>query len=140
MFRQMPQSKFLSAFSLEKSARSTGYEAINYSGPAGGIGGISGMVGQRGAETHHSSASGFMINEAGDAGFDERESMEALKTQIKKEIEASGGSVTGSGYRESNEFYFDYRSGNFEGRITVSGSRRGSYYSLKVSADESSGK
>lgn len=138
VFRQMPQSKFLSVFSLDKSVRRTGYKGINYSGPGGGIGGSSGMVGQRDTDVHHSSATGFMINEAGDARFDEREFMEALTAQIKKEIEASGGAVTASGSRESNEFYFEYKSGSIEGRITISGSRRGSYYSLKADADESS--
>ncbi|HEY7544313.1 MAG TPA: hypothetical protein VID27_05495 [Blastocatellia bacterium] len=137
----MPQSKFLSAFSLDKSVRNTGYAGISHSGPSGGISGITGGVEQSGAKTiHHSSSTGFMINEAGDAKFDEREFIEALKTQIKKEIEASGGAVTASGSRESSEFYFDYKSGSSEGRITVSGSRRGSYYSLKADADESSQK
>ena len=137
---QMPQSKFLSAFSLDKSARNTGYAGVNHSRPGGGIGGSSGYVGQSSTNVHHSSSTGFMINEAGDAKFDEREFMETLKAQIKKEIEESGGAVTASGSRESSEFYFDYKSGSSEGRITVSGSRRGSYYSLKVVADESADK
>lgn len=93
------------------------------------------MVGQRGSETRHSSATGFMINED---SFDEREFMEALKSQIKKEIEASGGSIMASDSPQSNEFYFDYKSGSTEGRITVSGVRQGSYYSLKSSVYESS--
>jgi hypothetical protein len=137
---QMPQSKFLSAFSLDKSVRNTGFAGINPSGPSGGIGGSSGGIGVHGTDAHHSSSTGFMINEAGDDGFDEREFMESLKSQIKKEIEENGGSVTASGSRESSEFYFDYKSGSSEGRITVSGSRRGSYYSLKADADESSQK
>ncbi|MEW6207487.1 MAG: hypothetical protein AB1631_03915 [Acidobacteriota bacterium] len=138
MFQQLSQSRFLSAFSIDESVRSTGYAGINHSGPGGSIGGSSGGVGERGADVRLSSATGFMINEAG--GFDEREFMETLRTQIKKEIEDSGGSVTASGSQEPNEFYFDYRSSSIEGRITISGSRRGSYYSLKANVEENSRK
>lgn len=63
--------------------------------------------------------------------------MEALASQIKKEIEESHANITGSASPAPNEFYVDYKDGNIKGRITISGSARGQSYVLKANVEES---
>ena len=124
------QSSFLSKFSLERSVKQTAYKGINNApGPGGRIGGESGIGGRtiepRATKAGLSSTTGFMINEEGDNRFIESEFMESLTSRIKKEIQESDANVTGSGRPASNELYFDYKNGNINGRITISGSARG---------------
>ncbi len=91
------------------------------------------------ADVHSSATStaSFTINQEGENKFNESEFIEALASQIKKEIEESHASITGSGSPASNEFYFDYKDGNIKGRITISGSATGQSYALKGNLDES---
>lgn len=80
-----------------------------------------------------------MIHQEGDNKFNEGEFIRALTSQIRKEIEETRGSITGSGSPTSNEFYVDYKDENIRGRITISGSGRGEYYyTLTAKVDESS--
>ncbi|MEK6407179.1 MAG: hypothetical protein AABN34_09470 [Acidobacteriota bacterium] len=137
------QSTFLSKFSLERSAKQTGYKGINnFPGPGGSIGGSSGLgggtTGPQGTRWQQSSTTGFMINQDGENKFNESEFMEALTSQLKKEIEENSGRITGSGSPSSNEFYINYKDGNINGRITISGSGRGQPYVLNANVDETS--
>lgn len=139
---QMQQSAFLSRFMLDSSVKATAYKGIDFTrGPGGssGIGGATGGIGPGGRDVHSSSTSttGFMINEEGENKFTESEFIEALTSQIKKEIEESRGNITGSGSPASSEFYVDYKDGNIKGRITISGSASGQFYVLKANVDES---
>src|SRR5580765_3561284 len=135
MFAHMQQSAFLSKFMLDRSVKATAYKGIDSSrgpGGGGGIGGTTGGIGPSGASVHSLSTStvGFTIKEEGENKFNESEFIEALTSQIKKEIEESHASVTGSGSPTSNEVYIDYKDGNIKGRITISGSGSGQYYVL----------
>lgn len=136
----IPQSAFLSKFSLERSVKQTAYKGINNSpGPGGRIGGesgIGGTIGPRGTKVDLSSTTAFMTNQEGDNKFNESEFMEALASQIKKEIEENRCSITASGSPALNEFYSEYKDGNIKGRITISGSGRGEYYVLRANVDE----
>lgn len=138
----IPQSSFLSKFSLERSVKQIAYKGINNSpGPGGRIGGGSGIgggtIGPGGNKAGLSSTTAFMINQEGDNRFIESEFMEALASQIKKEIEESHANITGSASPAPNEFYVDYKDGNIKGRITISGSARGQSYVLKANVEES---
>lgn len=138
----MQQSAFLSRFMLDRSIKATAYKGIDAArgpGGSGGIGGSTGRIGPGGADVHSSSTStaGFTINEGGENKFNESEFVEALASQIRKEIEETRANITGSGSPASNEFYVDYKDGNIKGRITISGSARGQFYVLKANVEES---
>lgn len=142
MFVHMQQSAFFSRFVLDRSAKATAYKGIGSAhGPGGssGLGGATGGIGPGRTDVHSSATStaGFTINQEGANKFNESEFIEALTSQIKKEIEESHASITGSGSPTSNEFYIDYMDGNIKGRITISGSDSGQYYVLKANVDES---
>ncbi|MEK6323644.1 MAG: hypothetical protein AABN33_18540 [Acidobacteriota bacterium] len=137
------QSTFLSKFSLERSAKQTAYKGIDNSpGPGGRTGGSSGLgggtSGPRGTNVLQSSTTGFMINQDGENKFYESEFMEALTSQLEKEIEENSGRIIGRESPSSNEFYIDYEDGNINGRITISGSDRGQSYVLKAKVAETS--
>jgi hypothetical protein len=134
-----PRSTFLSRFSLERSAKQTAYKGLNTSpGPIGGVGGGigSGYVGPRGTKAGLSSNAAVRIDQEGDNRFNEIDFLEALTSQIKKEIEESHASIAGSGSPAANEFYVDYADEKIKGRITITGSLRGEYYLLRASVDE----
>jgi hypothetical protein len=138
----IPRSSFLSKFSLETSAKQTAYKGIdNSTGPGGRGGGESGMgggtIGPRETKIGHSAMTSFMIIEEGENKFEEGEFIEALASRIRKEIEDSHASITGSSGSNPNEFYIDYKDGNINGRITISGSAKGQFYVLKANVDES---
>jgi len=146
MFAKMQQSVFFSKFRLDKSVDATDYKGIakpGHPGPGGGIGGgsgyTSGGIGAGGMDVKSSSTSSHsvFIIEEGDNKFEEREFIEALSSRIKKEIEESRASITGSGNPAPNEFYVDYKDGGIKGRITISGEDQGRGYVLKATIDES---
>ena len=92
--------------------KATAYKGIDSAhGPGGssGLGGSTGGIGPGRADVHSSSTStaGFTINQEGANKFNESEFIEALASQIKKEIEESRASITASGGPASNEFYID---------------------------------
>ena len=137
----IPQSSFLSKFSLERSVKQTAYKGINHSqGPGGSIGGISGGTSEVGGNRASlSSSTAFMIYQEGVNRFIESEFMEALASQTRKEIEERGASITGSGSPAPNEFYVDYKDGKINGRITILGSARGQFYVLDANVNEGGG-
>lgn len=143
MLMHIPQSAFLSKFSLERSVEQTAYKGINNPpGPSATLGGdiviSGGTIAPGGTKAGLSSATAFMTNLEGDNNFNESELMEALSAQIKKEIETNHANITGSGSPASNEFYVEYKDGSVTGRITISGSPTVEYYVLKAKVDESS--
>lgn len=131
-----PQSRFLLKFCLDRSVKNTAYEGIDYSGPGGSIEGSAGGINPYGSDVHHSSATGFAIKQEEGRGFNESEFLEALKDGVEKEIEASGAEITGRESTSEKEFYIEYKEGNTEGRIVISGSESGRYYSLNAKVDE----
>ena len=142
----MHQTVFFTKFHLNKSVDAVAYKGIDKNGKGGvgggiggSIGGTTGGIGVGGMDVNSSSTSStsFAIIEEGDNKFEEREFIDALASQIKKEIEESRASITGSGNPAPNEFYVDYKDGGIKGRITVSGDARGRGYDLKASIDES---
>jgi hypothetical protein len=143
MFAQLQQSDFFSRFVLDKSVKAIAYKGIDATrgpgGGGGGIGGTAGGIGPRGADVRSSSTSstGFMIIEEGENKFEESEFIQALASRIKKEIEESHASITGSGNPTSNGFYVDYKDGNIVGRIAISGSATGQVYTVQANVDES---
>ena len=142
MFVPLHQSAFFSRFVLDSSVKATAYKGIDTAhgaGGGGGLGGTTGGIGPGRADVHSSATStaGFTITQEGANKFNESEFIEALASQIKKEIEDSHASITGSGSPASNEFYVDYKDGNIKGRITISGSATGQSYVLKGNIDES---
>lgn len=147
MFIHIPQSTFLSKFSLERSVKQISYKGVDNTSErdgrrvavAGGSSGMgSGYIGKRGTNAHLSATTAFRICQEGDNKFIESEFMEALASQIKKEIQESRAIIAGSGSPTSNEFYVEYKDGNINGRITISGSQQGEYYVLNANVDESS--
>jgi hypothetical protein len=142
MFVHMQQSAFFSRFVLDRSVKATAYKGIDSAHGAGGgsgLGGTTGGIGPGRADVRSSATStaGFTINQEGANKFNESEFIEALASQIKKEIEESHASITASGNTASNEFWVDYKDGNIKGRITISGSAKGQSYLLKGNVDES---
>jgi hypothetical protein len=142
MFVHMQQSAFFSKFLLDRSVKATAYKGIDSAhgpGGGGGLGGTTGGIGPGRADVHSSATStaGFTINQEGANKFNESEFIEALASQIKKEIEESHASITGSDSPTPDEFYVDYKDGSIKGRITISGSARGQSYVLKGNIDES---
>ena len=140
MFVHMQQSAFFSRFVLDRSVKATAYKGIDSAhGPAGGgsLGGITGGIGPGRADVHSSSTStaGFTMNQEGANKFNESEFIEALASQIKKEIEENHASITGSGNPSSNEFSVDYKDGNIKGRITISGSATGQVYAVQANVE-----
>lgn len=140
---QITHSAFLSKFSLEKSVRQIAYRGINNSpGSTARIGGDiaigAGSISPRAAAASLSSSTAVMINKDGDDKFVESELLEALTSQIKKEIEDSKAIVTGSGNPTANAFYFEYKNDKINGRISIAGSRSraGEYYLLSAKVDE----
>jgi hypothetical protein len=145
LLKRVPQSAFLSRFSLDRSVKQTAYKGINNSGGSsatlgGDVGMGGGTLGPRGAKASLSSATAFTINQDGDNKFMESEFMQALASQVKKEIEDNHASVTGSGTQAGNEFYVEYKVGRTKGRITISGSvaTAEAYYIVRAKVDESS--
>jgi hypothetical protein len=142
MFVHMQQSAFFSRFVLDRSVKATAYKAMGSAyGPGGssGLGGATGGIGPGRADVHSSSTStaGFTIKEEGENKFNESEFIEALAAQIKKEIEESSASITGTGGAAPNKFFVDYKDGNIKGRITISGSATGQVYAVQANIDES---
>src|SRR6266446_8637243 len=142
MFVHMQQSAFFSKFMLDRSVKATAYKDIDSAhgvGGGSGLGGTTGGIGPGRADVHSSATStaSFTINQEGANKFNESEFIEALASQIKKEIEEWHASITGSGGPTSNEFYVDYKDGDIKRRITISGSVRGQVYLLKANVDES---
>lgn len=142
MFAHMQQSRFFSRFVLDRTVKASGYKGIDFrngAGGGGGIGGTTGAIGSRGTDVQSSSTStaGFTLNELGGDPFNEDEFIEALASQIKKEIVESNADITAGGRTSSNEFYFDYHERNIRGRISISGSATGQSYLLKATVDES---
>jgi len=138
----MQQSAFFSKFVLDKSVKATAYNGIDFTSGAGGgsgIGGSAGGIGTRGIDVHSSSTStaGFSIIEEGENRFQESQFIEALASQIKKEIVENNADITAGGSISSNEFYFDYHERDIKGRITIVGSAMGQSYLLKATVDES---
>jgi hypothetical protein len=145
LLKRVPQSAFLSSFSLDRSVKQTAYKGINNSGGSsatlgGDVGMGGGTLGPRGAKASLCSATAFMINQDGDNKFMESEFMQALASQIKKEIEDNHASVTGIGPQPLNEFYVEYKDGTTKGRITISGSvaTAEEYYIVRARVDERS--
>lgn len=141
MLAHIQQSAFYSGFILDKSVKATAYKGMDTTHGAGGgsgMGGTAGGIGPGRSYVHSSSTStaGFTMYEEGENKFNESEFIEALVAQIRKEIEESHASITGSGNPVSNEFYFDYKDGNIKGRITISGSASGRLYTVQANVDE----
>jgi hypothetical protein len=139
---KMQQSVFLSRFMLDRSVKAIAYKGIDSTrgpGGGGGMGGSAGGIGPGGAHVKSSSTStaGFTINLEGENKFKESEFMEALAAQIKREIEESHASITGTGSASPNGFFVDYKDGNIHGRITISGSATGQVYAAQANVDES---
>lgn len=138
----MHQSAFFSKFVLDKSVKATAYKGIDSTsgaGGGGGIGGSAGVIGTRGIDVHSSSTStaDFSIIEEGENKFQESQFIEALASQIKKEIEETHAGITGRGNPTPKEFYFEYKDGNIKGRISVSGVVQGRAYTVNANIDES---
>ncbi len=143
MFAHMHQSAFLSRFMLARSVKAIAYKGIDRTrgpGGGGGMGGSAGGIGPGGTHVKSSSTStaGFTINLEGENKFKESEFMEALAAQIKREIEESRASITATGSASPNGFFVDYRDGNINGRITISGSATGQVYAAQANVEESS--
>ena len=109
---------------------------IDYSGAGGSIGAVTGGIREQDTDTRHSSFTGFIIGDEEASRFDEQRFMEALKEEVSKEIEASGGSVLRRESEGGEGFSIEYREGETEGRVTIRGTRRERQYNLKVDVEE----
>lgn len=136
------QSAFFSKFVLDKSVKATAYKGIDSTSGAGGgsgMGGSTGRIGTPGVDVHSSSTSTarFSTIEEGDNKFQESLFIEALASQIEKEIGETHAGITGRGNPTPNEFYFDYKDGSIKGRVSVSGVVHGRAYTVNAHIDES---
>ena len=73
-----------------------------------------------------------------EAPFDDRAFMKALQGQIQSELQAAGGTVTGSGPSEQNGFFIDYRIGETRGRVLIEGRRSAALYTVSSTVNEGS--
>ena len=130
-------SRFLSRFRLDQSLRATAYEGIDNSGPSAASAGAASSMSQDGVvDVHHSSAITFAIREQPGTDFDECHFLGVLRTGLEKEVQESGGKIIASEPFRADEFEIEYKEGQVEGRIRISLSRRGKYYTLAADARE----
>jgi hypothetical protein len=79
-----------------------------------------------------------LLTESDDNRFDEAAFLNALRLETRKEIESNGAAIVENEIGNSRDFSIDYQDKSYKGRITIAGSRRGQYYSLRAKIDEES--
>jgi hypothetical protein len=131
------QSRFLSSLDLDRTLKAAAYERIDYSGPGGGMGFIAGGISHEGlVDLHHGSATTFSIREQGGDSFDEKDFLGILSVELGREIQESGGEVIGTTISKIKEVHIEFTEGTITGRVRISPSRQGKYWTLAADGDE----
>ncbi|HEX6649673.1 MAG TPA: hypothetical protein VF075_09040 [Pyrinomonadaceae bacterium] len=131
------ESRFFDKFSLnELVKRNASVVGLNCSSGAGG-GGMSMGAGGIGKDHSHFSRTESMGCQIADATqFDESKLIQALKQTIEQDLGASKAEIVKSDSREANSFSLQYTLEKIAGRVEISGTRSGNFYTLKADLEE----
>ena len=135
---QASQSAFLTQFSLQKTFAITATPGLDCSkfGVGGGIGSSAGGLGSGGVT--HSQSFTVSCEISGSEPFKESQVFLSLKSEIKRQIQATGMQLKGSAYSTNDGFQIEYAEGKIRGKVQISGQRNERYYSVTARIDESS--
>ena len=133
------KSKTYKGFSLQNIASKTAYKSIDCSKGTGGDGiDAEGFeLGKEGTGNTRPSSIRCEVIEKGNMEFSESDFIDALLSEVEKEIRGSGGTMTGSSRPSLSNFIVDYEVKGRQGKINVSGKRDGSSYNLTSEITES---
>ena len=137
------QSSFSSAFSLkelvQRNQSNTGLNCSGSGGAGGGGAGIASGAGGLGGNSSFSKAEGFTCQISDAAQFNEAKFIQTLKESVEKDLDASQARITSSKNADATRFSIEYTVGKTAGRVEVSGTRSGGYYSLQSQVGEKKG-
>jgi len=134
----LSNSKIYKSFSLQSIASKIAYKSIDCSKGASGDGiDAEGFeLGRGGTGNTRSSSIRCDVIEKGNKEFSESDFIDALLSEVKKEIRGSGGMMTGSSRPSLSDFIVDYEVKGRQGKIKVSGKRSDSSYNLASEISE----
>jgi len=134
----LSKSKIYKSFSLQSTASKIAYKSIDCSKGSGGDGiDAEGFeLGRGGTGNTRPSSIRCDVIEKGNKEFSESDFIDALLSEVKKEIRGSGGTMTGSSRPSLSDFIVDYEVKGRRGKINVSGKRSGSSYNLTSEISE----
>ena len=133
-------TSFLTNFSLEDLVKKNRSPSgpLCAKGGMGGVGSGGGTYGLGRSSSSKSSSFSCQINAL--ETFDEAAFINSLKADVENEIKDAGAEVVSQGNSAPDGFYFEYRQGGIQGRVTISGKKgSGNYYTLEASLKEKSG-
>lgn len=133
-------SNFLTYFSLkelvENNASPSGILFAKRAG--GGIGGgLSGGDSEQTTHIKHETFACWIKSEDFDK-FDEAEFVSSLRKDVENSLNESDLKITENNSANSSSFRFEYKNGEMEGQIEISGEMKNRYYELKAMATEKS--
>lgn len=131
------QTAFLYKFSLKdlvERSKSIGGPNCSAGGGGDGIGVITGASGKGPSQFRKGETLSCQITDA--EQFDEAKFIEALKTTVEEDLDTSKAKIVSSDNPEATEFYFEYALEDVKGRVQISGTRSGNYYSLNAELEE----
>lgn len=128
----LSKSNIFKSFSLQSVASKTTHKTIDCSKGTGGDGidAEGGAFGRGGTGNIQLSSIRCEIIEVGNNVFSETDFIDALLSEVKKEIKVGGGTMTGSSRSSLSNFIVDYEVEGRQGKINVSGKRNDSSYTL----------
>jgi hypothetical protein len=139
------QSSFYSAFSLkelvQKNQSNNGLNCTGSGGAGGGGAGIAagaGGFGGGGSNFHKIESLACRISDV--EQFIEARFIQALKESVEKDLDARQAKIVSSKNPDATHFAIEYTASNSFGRIEISGTRSGGYYSLEAQLNEKSNK
>lgn len=128
-------SSFFSKFSLNELVernKTSGGLNCSAGGAGDGIGIGAGGVGKGPSHFHKGESFSCQIGEQ----FDQGKFIEALKRSVEKDLDASEAKIISSDSPDVTKFYFEYTVAEINGRVEISGTRSGNYYTVKADLDE----
>lgn len=138
IFMKIPKSQFLTQFSLGSAVKNLSDDNLDCAptavGRAGGV--VGGGRNSQEGDYHKLDGVSCTLKKSLDKGFDEASFIKRLQVEIEKEILSSGAAISNSDLTTANNFFFEYKDGDAQGEISVSGSVSGSYYNLVAKIDE----
>ena len=128
----LSNSNIFERFSLQSIASKTSYKNIDCSKATGGdaVDAEGSEFGRGGTGSLRPSTIRCEVIEAGNKGFSETDFIDALLSEVEKEIKVSGGTMTGRSRPSLSNFVVDYEVRGRQGKINVSGKRNDSSYDL----------
>lgn len=134
------QSSFSSAFSLrelvQKNQSNSGLNCSGSGGAGGGGGGISAGAGGVGGNSSFHKGESFACQISDAEQFVEAKFIQALKQSVEKDLDASQARIVSNKNEDATRFAIEYTVRNTFGRVEISGTRSGGFYSLEAQLDE----